>query len=243
MTTRSIGRKYQSGVAVTAVRECKRWIVQAGSNDDVHFRGIVGSRSRAQHLVSAPASSGRKEADLTARGSLIFLTLGLAVAWMACGDDDADHHDAGPVDAAGRGGRGGTGGSTGDAGSSCAEAEHKELADWCKDAAKGCELSFEERRARVCSELRCSRPTCGVSESANSCGGKSVVYFRASDVSSARYDYDRDGELVGVSNTSSQPTGCRVLSDVYGEDCQWLEGEAVDCSEYPADGGIEDASM
>jgi hypothetical protein len=34
-----------------------------------------------------------------------------------------------------------------------------------------------------------------------------------------------------------------VLSDVYGEDCQWLEGEAVDCSEYPADGGIEDASM
>jgi hypothetical protein len=179
---------------------------------------------------------------LTARGSIIFLTVGLALASIACGDDDSEPQDAGSVDAAGRGGRGGAGGATGAAGTSCPEAEHKELDAWCKDAARGCELSFEERRAQVCSELRCSRPTCGVSESANSCGGRSVVYFRASDVSSARYDYDRDGTLVGVSNPSSQPKGCGVLSDVYGEDCQWLEGESVDCSKYPADAGVEDAS-
>jgi len=171
----------------------------------------------------------------------MFLTLGLALALIACGDDDLEPDDAGPVDVAGQGGRGGAGGSTGGAGNSCAESEHKKLDDWCKDAAKGCELSFEERRARVCSELQCSRPTCGVTESANSCGGRSVVYFQASDVSSARYDYDRDGKLVGVSNPSSQPKGCPVLSDVYGEDCQWLDGESVDCSKYPADAGLDDA--
>lgn len=181
-----------------------------------------------------------KEVDLTVRDSIMLFTLGLAMPLLACGDDDGEAEDAGLIDAeAGAGGRAGAdaGGATGGNGSSCPEPEHQDLEEWCKGGAKACELSFEARRALFCGELQCSRPSCGVSESANTCGGRSIVYFRGVDIYSARYHYDRDGTLIGVSDRPSQPSGCTASRVVYGMNCEPLASNVVDC----ADGGLDDA--
>jgi hypothetical protein len=165
-----------------------------------------------------------------------------------CGDDDGEAHDAGPDDVAGRGGAGGrsgagAGGSTGGRGSSCPEPKHENLEEWCKDPTKECEHSFEARRALFCAALQCSRPSCGVQESSNTCGGRSVGNFRAYDLYSPRYSYDRDGKLVGVTTRPAQSSGCTASIVIYGMECNPLDGMPVDCANYEADGGVDDAGL